>query len=191
MTAESASEALDALLWGEYDTSNYRAMAAALEALAEDAGRADEEEIRDRIDTLRSYADRDDEKARLLAEREEHPRSPKELLDALAEDMLHPMTTSEGRLWSDIPFNRREHALFLCQAHREVRNRQAGTWDHLPGGYGSLRGMNEYLHERMMGERDLCAQDTLKRFEAAKKEYHSFQRRVNAEVERRLKEAQP
>ena len=197
MTPEVASEALDAILSSEYEWSDYRAEIAALEFLAEAAGRQDE--IRERVDQYREWAEAEELREAERAYKEAHPRSVEELLVAvLEEDYFHrDMTNSEREIWDALPTRKRNAAEFEGAVRREVRDRKSGTWRELPGGATQavlLPTFGKFLHDYMVktepARRRRAAQQA-KRMAKLAKASQEKRAKVLAEVERRLKEETP
>lgn len=193
MTPDTANAAIRLLQESlEYGTEEYRARAELLALLAPLAGRGDDEELRESIQWLRDRADEDERQAAEYAYRTEHPRTAEELLSLVA-DGERPLTEAEDKVWRAIPKEKRDDAEFESAVRAEIKQRQVprGQWNRLPGGYSQLSYMREVMQRELARSHPAGAATIRENFDKARDKYRAFRERVDAEADRRMKEARP
>jgi len=212
MTKDAASAAIDAMLaYGcEYGFEQKRHTADALEALAQISGRSKEDAIRVEIHSLREIADNEERMEADRRRREANPRTAEQMLSDVENGSREPFDViREREIWDAIPEERRMQARFEGAVRKGLARRMnpnPSQWTELPGGLTqasafSLLNFRNAVAERMRmttpshamtGGSLFARQDHVRQaFQRAAAETKEFAVRVDAEVERRIKEAQP
>lgn len=137
MQKDTASTALDIVIryLNEDGSDDYASAIAMLEALSVEAERTDDEDVTRNLEWMRRRLAEEQERSRVIAEREANPRSVERLLEDCANEALQPMSDAEADTWDAITVEQRRAAKFEAAVKQRVREMTSGRWETFPGGF--------------------------------------------------------